>query len=397
MASSAVRPLVGVATIAVIAGIVFFAIGMFRGGFGQTVPVTIVSERAGLVMNPEAKVKMRGVQVGQVENIETTSDGKAILHLAMDPDQLQNIPDNVLVDITSSTVFGAKFVDLVEPPDPSSKPLAKGQQLDAQHVTVEINTVFQQLTSVLKAIDPVKLNETLAAISGALNGRGEKLGETVTDFNQFLKQINPSLGNISRDLELAPQALDAYADVAPELVDIIASTTTVSNTLIDQEDNLDRFLISAIGLADTGNDVIGTNRQALTDDFRLLLPTTALTSQYQENIRCGIQGLIPFIRTPSPDRPGVDVTANFTLGVERYRWPQDLPKVAAKSGPSCKDQKLPMVPQNFRPPFLVADVGANPWAYGNQGWLLNSDALKEALFGPIDGPPRNSGQIGMPG
>ena len=56
-----------------------------------------------------------------------------------------------------------------------------------------------------------------------------------------------------------------------------------------------------------------------------------------------------------------------------------------------------MVPTNFRPPFVVTDVGANPWAYGNQGILLNSDALKEALFGPIDGPPRNSAQIGMPG
>ena len=157
MASSAVRPLMGVATIAVIAGIVFFAIGMFRGGFGTTVPVTIVSERAGLVMNPEAKVKMRGVQVGQVENIETTSDGKAILHLAMDPDELENIPDNVLVDISSTTVFGAKSVELVAPADPSSTPLAKGQQLDAQHVTVETNTLFQQLTSVLKSIDPVQL------------------------------------------------------------------------------------------------------------------------------------------------------------------------------------------------------------------------------------------------
>ena len=108
-------------------------------------------------------------------------------------------------------------------------------------------------------------------------------------------------------------------------------------------------------------------------------------------------GLDPVHPTPPPDRPGVDVTANFTLGVERYRYPQDLPKVAAKSGPSCKDQHLPVVPNNFRPPFLVADVGANPWAYGNQGILLNSDALKQALFGPIDGPPRNSAQIGQPG
>jgi virulence factor Mce-like protein len=389
--------LAGLATVLVLVAIVVFSLGMFAGGFGTTVPVTVVSERAGLVMNPQAKVKMRGVQVGQVESIETTSDGRAVLHLAMDPSQLNAIPGNVDVNITSSTVFGAKFVELVAPSDPSATPLAKGQQLDVQHVTVETNTVFQQLTSVLKAIDPVKLNETLSALSGALNGRGEKLGQTVTDFDRYLKQINPSLGNISADLELAPVALSAYADVAPDLVDIIESTTKVSDTLVDQEHNLDAFLVSAVGLADTGNDVVGTNRQALTDDFRMLVPTTDVASKYWENLRCGLQGLIAFVRSPPPDRPGVDVSASFTLGVERYRYPEDLPKVGAKSGPSCKDQMLPRVPNNKRPPFLVTDVGANPWKYGNQGVLLNSDALKQALFGPIQGPPRNSAQIGMPG
>jgi phospholipid/cholesterol/gamma-HCH transport system substrate-binding protein len=380
-----------------IVAIVAFAIGMFRGGFGTTVPVTVVSERAGLVMNPEAKVKMRGVQVGQVERIETRPDGTAVLHLAMDPAQLQNIPANVDVNLASTTVFGAKSVELVAPADPSSTPLAKGQQLDAQHVTVETNTLFQQLTSVLKAIDPVQLNETLAAISGALNGRGQKFGQTVTDFNAFFKSINPSLGNIARDLEVAPVALGAYADGAPDLVNILDSTTKVGDTLVDQEDNLDRFLVSAIGLADTGNDVIGTNRQPLTDVMRMLVPTTEKLSQYSDNLRCGIQALNVFVHSPPPDRPGVDVSASFTLGVERYRYPEDLPIVAAKSGSSCKDQMLPAVPNGKRPPFLVTDIGANPWKYGNQGVLLNSDALKQALFGPVQGPPRNSAQIGMPG
>ena len=96
--SNAVRPLAGLATIAVIVAVVAFSVMMFRGGFGQTVPVTVVSERAGLVMNPEAKVKMRGVQVGQVESIETRPDGKAVLHLAMNPDELKDIPANVLVE-----------------------------------------------------------------------------------------------------------------------------------------------------------------------------------------------------------------------------------------------------------------------------------------------------------
>ena len=397
MSSSALRALVGLTTVALLAGIVFFAIGMFRGGFGTTVPVTVVSERAGLVMNPEAKVKMRGVQVGQVDSIETRSDGRAVLHLAMDPDALQNIPANVRVDITSSTVFGAKFVQFVEPPDPSAARLAKGQQVDVQHVTVEVNTVFQQLTSVLESIDPVKLNETLAALSGALNGRGEKLGQTVTDFGQFLKKINPSLDNINRDLELAPVALNAYADAAPDLVDILANTTEVGDTLIDQEDNLDRFLVSVIGLADIGNDVVGENRQQLSDDLRMLVPTTDLTNEYSDALRCGIQGLFPFFKGMPLQEPGVEVSASFTLGVERYRYPDDLPKVAATGGPQCESQMMPLLPNGKFPPFLVADVGANPWKYGNQGVLLNSDALKQALFGPISGPPRNSAQIGQPG
>ncbi len=48
-------------------------------------------------------------------------------------------------------------------------------------------------------------------------------------------------------------------------------------------------------------------------------------------------------------------------------------------------------------PALVADTGANGYQYGNQGIPLNSDGLKQMLFGPLGGPPRNSAQVGMPG
>jgi hypothetical protein len=93
------------------------------------------------------------------------------------------------------------------------------------------------------------------------------------------------------------------------------------------------------------------------------------------------------------------VSAGLTLGVERYRYPKDLPKVAAKSGGAnyCEALGLPEVPAGFTPPFIAGDVGSNPAQYGNQGILLNSEALKNWLFGPLDGPPRNTAQIGMPG
>jgi phospholipid/cholesterol/gamma-HCH transport system substrate-binding protein len=377
--------------------IVVLSVTLFRGGFTESVPVTVVSERAGLVMNPDAKVKIRGVQVGTVASIEDQPDGHAVLHLAMDPSQLHLIPSNVSVDIASSTVFGAKFVQLVPPAQPSSQMMRAGQVLDAKSVTVEINTVFEQLTSVLSKIEPVKLNQTLGALAKGVNGRGEKLGQTLADLDHFLATLDPSLPNLRHDISVAPEVLRAYGDAAPDLIATVKSATTVSQTFVDEQNNLDAVLVSAIGLADIGNDVVGTNRQPLTDVLHLLVPTTDLLNEYAPALNCSLAGLLDLVNSPPLPLPGIVVSSSFPLAAERYRYPGHLPKVAATGGPHCADQGLPDLPVNWDPPFLVADVGANPWQYGNPGVLLNSDGLKQLLYGPIDGPPRNVAQVGQPG
>ena len=120
------------------------------------------------------------------------------------------------------------------------------------------------------------------------------------------------------------------------------------------------------------------------------IPTLAET-----RITCALAGLEPLATGPPQPLPGIMLLDSFLLGTERYRYPGNLPKVAAKGGPQCMN--LPNVGFGERPPFVVTDIDANPGQYGNQGILLNSDALKEALFGPLDGPPRNTAQVGQPG
>ena len=171
-------PLLGLATVVVIVAIVSVALTQFRGGFTKSVAVTVMSDRAGLLMNPGAKVKLHGAQVGTVSSIEDMPDGQAAIHLAIEPRRRDLIPANVAVDIVATTAFGAKFVQLNPPAHPSPLSIRAGQVLDAGHVTVEVNSVFQQLTSVLSKIDPAKLNETLGAISTAVHGRGAQLGRT---------------------------------------------------------------------------------------------------------------------------------------------------------------------------------------------------------------------------
>lgn len=398
MNNSYVRPLAGLALVVALVAILAVSIGLFAGKFTETVPVTVVSDRAGLVMNPDAKVKMRGVQVGSVNSITYRPDGKAELRLDMDPSQMHLIPSNVDVDIASSTVFGAKFVQLEPPRDPAAQPLQRGQVLQGQHVTVEVNTVFQRLVDVLDAVEPTKLNQTLGAISQAFSGRGEKFGQTMSDFNALLAKLEPSLPNLAHDIEVSVPVLQAYADASPDLMSTVESATTLSNSIVEEQANLDAFLVSAIGLADIGSEVVGGNRQALTDVLDVLVPTTDLLRLYRKSIWCGIGGLVPFAKS-APQFSGVMVNAGLTLGVERYRYPRDLPKVAASSGGRdyCQALGLPELPAEFVPPLIIGDVGSNPAQYGNAGILLNSEGLKNWLFGPLDGPPRNTAQIGMPG
>jgi phospholipid/cholesterol/gamma-HCH transport system substrate-binding protein len=372
-------------------------VGLFRGEFTESEPVTVLSHRAGLVMDPDAKVKLLGVEVGRVASIESRADGQAALHLAIDPTQLKLIPDNVVVNVASTTVFGAKYVQLVLPPDPSTQSLRPGQVLAARQVTVEINTLFERLTSLLSSIEPGKLNATLAAISSAINGRGQQIGEAFADLDALLARLEPSLPTLEHDLATAPAVVGAYADAAADLLATAINASRLSTTIVEKQRDLDAVLISAAGLGDIGIDVVGTNRQPLTDVLDLLVPTTDLTSRYREGIHCGLAGLIPITESPPSPVPGVVASLGFSFGMDRYRYPSNLPKVAATGGPHCGDIGLPDMPSGFKPKFVLADIGADPTQYGNQGIILNSDGLKQLLFGPIDGPPRNTAQIGHPG
>jgi phospholipid/cholesterol/gamma-HCH transport system substrate-binding protein len=378
-----------------IALVTVLSIALFRGAFASPTTVSVVSPRAGLVMNPDAKVTMRGVEVGRVSSIDERADGTAVLNLAMDPATLRLIPSNVTVDIGSTTVFGAKFVQLIPPPTPSPERMHAGQIFEAEHVTVEVNTVFEQLRSVLLAIEPEKLNQTLGAIATALHGRGQNFGHAIADLDGYLATIEPSLPNLEHDLTAMPPALNSFADAAPDLMRAADNTNTVSQTVVDRQSDLDALLVGVIGLGDVGTEVLDTSRGPLADTVHLLAPVTDLTAQYEEALYCGIAGLLPLAISPRLKQPGVEVMTGFLWGNDRWRYPDDLPKVAATGGPQCT--YMPRVPFMARPPWVVADTGANPWQRNNPGILLNSAGLKDALFGPQPGPPRNSAQIGQPG
>src|ERR1700677_4297839 len=135
----------------------------FKRDFTTYANVTLVSDRAGLVMDANSVVKYRGVEVGRVASIKPKNG--ATLQLEINPKQLRYIPANVVVQISSPTVFGAKYVDLRPPANPTRQRLASGAVLTTNKVSIEADTVLKDLVGVLNQIDPAKINAVLSALA----------------------------------------------------------------------------------------------------------------------------------------------------------------------------------------------------------------------------------------
>ena len=59
------------------------------------------------------------------------------LTLKIDPEPFSYLPSNLEAEIKSSTAFGAKYVDLIVPPDPSPQRLKPGAKMPDLGLTDE--------------------------------------------------------------------------------------------------------------------------------------------------------------------------------------------------------------------------------------------------------------------
>src|SRR5246127_1788153 len=240
-----------------VAVFLFVTTTAFAGTFRSYVPVTLASDRAGLVLETNAKVMLRGVQVGRVSQIGESND-RASLRLEIDPDQIRYIPANVQAQINATTAFGAKFVDLVYPPNPSPGRLAAGAVLHSKNVSTEVNTVFENLVNLLNKIDPAKLNAVLAAVADAVRGQGERIGEATTDLNQVLLAVNPRTETIREDWRAFKRFNDTYSAAAQNILTVLNAGSTTSTTIVNESTALDNLLLNVIGFGKGGTNFTPT-------------------------------------------------------------------------------------------------------------------------------------------
>jgi phospholipid/cholesterol/gamma-HCH transport system substrate-binding protein len=358
--------------VAVVAALVWL---QFRGDFTPKTTLTLLSSRAGLVMESGAKVTYNGVEIGRVGNvdeIDVNGAPKAKLVLEIEPRYTESIPANVDARISATTVFGNKYVSFTSPKNPAAKRISSSDVIDVSSVSTEFNTLFETVTSIAEKVDPVKLNQTLSATAQALDGLGERFGQSIANGNDILADLNPQMSGLRYDNQRLADLADTYANASPDLWDGLQNAVITARTLNEQQGNLDSVLMSSIGFGNTGTDILERGGPYLVRGAADLVPTSQLFDEYSPEIFCTIRNynlVAPRVYETLGGNGYSLASAGTVMGaMNPYIYPDNLPRTNAHGGPEGRPGCWQTITHDLWPaPYLVMDTGVDLAPYNHFG------------------------------
>jgi len=346
----------------------------FRGDLTDKTQLTLLSPRAGLVVERGSKVTFNGVEIGRVARIDMVDEHgmpKAKLTLDVNPRYISYIPANVLAEIRATTVFGNKYISFSSPENPSAQRISAHAVINASAVTTEFNTLFETVTSIAEQVDPIKLNQTLTATAEALTGLGERFGESLENGNRILDDLNPQMPQIARDTRAVADLADVYADASQDLWDGLDNATRSARTFNDHRADIDEALMAAVGFANDAADSFERGGPYLVRGAADLVPTTQLLDDYRGMIFCTFHKFSQVQKRAAAVLGGNGYSLASASGAlagagNPYVYPDNLPRVNAHGGPEGRPGCWQDITRYLWPaPYLVMDTGASIAPYNH--------------------------------
>lgn len=281
----------GIAFLLTIALLLWLSIALYNKKFDSVTTVTVKADRAGLQLAKFGDVRMNGALVGRVQEIGQDGE-EAEITLALEPDAAKEIPADISVHILPTTLFGQKFVALVQPEETTGGSIEDGDVIPSDRVetNVELSQILADLFPLLRAVRPADLNATLNAVSTALEGRGQNLGETMDKLGEYIGEIDQALPTLRQDLIALAEVADAYDLAAPDLLDVLDNVTVTSKTVVEKAEDLDVFFSDLTGVSRTATRLLSDNEQNLIRMGEVTEPLVGLLADYSSEFPCLIRG-----------------------------------------------------------------------------------------------------------
>jgi phospholipid/cholesterol/gamma-HCH transport system substrate-binding protein len=374
---------IGVGYLVVIAALIALSLAVYNHAFTSYLSVYADVPTAGDSLPQDARVMVRGILVGTVD--EVTTDGDTVrLHLQLTPDRVTSLPANLTVQLLPRTLFGETYVNLVVPANPTGH-LQAGEVLhqDSSPGTVALEQVFTKLQSALTIVQPDKLGATLNELADALRGNGKNLGETLDIIGHYLHVLTPEIPKLAADLDRLTVVAHDYTNTAPDLLRGLAAFTSTSKLFVREQRNYVDLLSSLTTTGRSFGHFVGTSQDQIIGLAADSLPSLELTARYASEFPCVTSALVDLVPRVNKafgvgtSHPGARVVLHVTKPVGPYtNTPAEFSSTA---GPRC-----PYIPATALAQTALAGLPGIPGTGPQRPTGIEPDA-RTAVAGTTDG------------
>ncbi|MQA60399.1 MAG: MCE family protein [Actinophytocola sp.] len=357
------RRLLGIGFIVLVIAGIGLSVASFNHTFRDFTTVSLETDKVGNQLGKKADVKARGLIIGYVSEIVQGEEG-ATLKLRLEPEKAELVPKSASARLLPKTLFGERFVSL-EFDSADGPKLSEGDVIpqDRSETATELGESFEKLLPMLRAVQPQKLNSTLTAMSNALNGRGEDLGETMKELGAYFGELNPHLPELEENFAQLAEYSENLSDVAPDLVKVLDNFRTGSKTLVDKRQTLAELYGTMTRASQDLEAFLAANKNNIITLGKVSRGTLELLAKYSPEVPCVASQMAEALPTidkalgKGTKTPGLRAKVVIEPNQEKYEPGQDEPafdpsrNFGGYRGPWCVDPLHPEMPDPLPFPY----------------------------------------------
>lgn len=387
----------GALFLGVVAALIGLVFAQYSGVFASGVRVSTATSDTGDALVVGSDVKMRGVVVGRVDaiNREVGRPG-AVIELLIDAGRADTIPAGVTARILPANVFGQNFVELLPPAGgEAGGPIRSGAMVPADRSaeTLELNDVFAKLYRVLTAVQPAKLSVALGALAEALQDNGDTLNSVIGRSDRYLRDLAPSLPDLSADIEGFARFAEQVSREAPRLFASVEDLMVLTRMLIARQGQFIELLSGGLGLTKNAKELLEANEANLIKVSKQSADIFGALGKHPRAFGDGFVDLGKFLGSLSQTDTGrQQLDAKIDQAPLPTYGPADCPRYPGLDGPNCPAQTAPATGEGAAAEFAAG----LPMVYGGIGpvgsvtdklllgqVLLALDRTRNARFGDV--------------
>jgi phospholipid/cholesterol/gamma-HCH transport system substrate-binding protein len=204
---------------------------------------------------PNDNVKVAGVVVGKVRSIGIDK-GRAKVTFTVKRDV--EVPEDSVAAVRWRNLLGQRYVYIY--PGTSWSFLGGNDEITETKSVIDLGEVFNRLGPIVAALDPAKVNDFLDAMTTALDGNEEKVGQILDDFGTLAKGLgsrDESIGSLVEDLDTMTATLARRDE---QIRTVLDNLVALASTFSDSTDVVDRAITDLGSVSDSVATLLANHR-----------------------------------------------------------------------------------------------------------------------------------------